>query len=83
METKKFEAGKKYWVKSVCDHNCIWEVEIISRTEKTAVIKIHGEQPVRRTISVHLSNIETMTPLGRFSMTPVLSAVNVIRSARE
>lgn len=35
----KFEAGKTYSTSSVGDHNCIFKIEIISRTEKSALIK--------------------------------------------
>lgn len=31
-----FEVGKSYYATSACDHNCVFVVEIVKRTAKTA-----------------------------------------------
>lgn len=33
--TKRFEVGKTYSTRSVCDHNCVISVTIASRTART------------------------------------------------
>ena len=32
---KKFEIGKEYFDRSACNHDCIFTIKIIKRTEKT------------------------------------------------
>lgn len=39
----KFEAGKTYSTRSICDHSCIISVFIEKRTEKTVTASIRGE----------------------------------------
>ena len=68
----KFEVGKTYYCRSVCDYNCIWNVQVISRTEKTMIISVGGKTS-RVKIRIH-NNIENALPLGRYSMAPVVSA---------
>lgn len=31
----KFEIGKTYTTRSVCDHDCVFTIEVIKRTDKT------------------------------------------------
>lgn len=39
----KFEVGKTYATRSICDHECIFEIKIISRTAKTVTYDYMGE----------------------------------------
>ena len=78
MQPVKFEAGKTYWMRSICDWDCIWNVKIIKRTAKTVLIKIDGERE-NKTCRVRIyENIERISPLGRHSMSPVLSADKLV-----
>lgn len=71
---KKFQVGQTITSRSVCDSNCIFSLEIISRTEKTATVKIKGEKELKR-CKIHLSDgVEKMYALGSYSMAPVFSA---------
>lgn len=74
---KKFEIGKQYSMRSVCDHDCIWTYTVIARTACTVTLKsTRGEQMICR-ISKKLTsyaNAETVLPLGSFSMAPMLRA---------
>ena len=36
------EVGKKYYDTSVCDHNCVFVIEIVKRTAKTVVFLRNG-----------------------------------------
>jgi hypothetical protein len=68
----KFEVGKTYSCRSICDYDCIFSFEVIARTEKTVTIKSAG-RTVRR--KVRLSDgVECIDPHGRYSMSPVLFA---------
>ena len=69
---KRFEVGKRYSAFSPCDMNCTWEFEVIKRTEK--MITISPTEKVRR-VKVHQDDREEWaTPLGSYSMCPVLRA---------
>ena len=68
----KFETGKTYHMRSICDYNCIWDLTIISRTAKTVTIKIENE--VKRFRVKEHDGAEFVMPLGSFSMSPALSA---------
>lgn len=75
MENKEqqFVPGKTYGVRSIGDHECVFSFEIIRRTAKTVWIKgpmVNGEA---RRIDVQ-DGVETIMPLGRYSMAPCLKA---------
>lgn len=36
---KKFEIGKEYFDRSACNHDCIFTIKIIKRTEKTVTFE--------------------------------------------
>ena len=86
---KRFEVGKRYEMRSACDHDCIWRYRVVDRT--SCVITL---QPINRfggpcgltqrcRITKGLSELrgaESVMPLGRYSMAPVLSADNIVRT---
>lgn len=85
-QTKRFEQGKCYMMRSVCDHDCIWVYKVISRTEATVVLqqvrngKAYGDM-ARFRINKERSEMvkaEVVMPTGTYSMAPVLSADNEI-----
>ena len=69
---KTFETGKSYSTRSICDHNCIFEHEILRRTAKSVYINVHGKV-VRRSISIY-DDREQFFPYGKYSMCAVISA---------
>lgn len=74
---KKFEVGKTYKCHSVCDHNCVWEYEVIARTAQMITLKDdRGEVKKCRVIKdlSNMYNAEHVYPLGRYSMAPSLHA---------
>lgn len=73
----RFEIGRRYWMSSPCDHNCIWRYEIIKRTAKTVVLQDEYGEVKRCRISEWRGN-ETVLPLGSYSMAPVLSSESVM-----
>lgn len=85
-QTKRFEQGKCYMMRSVCDHDCIWVYKVISRTEATVVLqqmrngKAYGDI-ARFRINKQRSEMvkaEVVMPTGTYSMAPMLSADNLI-----
>lgn len=73
---RKFEVGKQYKMKSICDSNCIWSYTVLSRTAKTITIT-DGDKTLKLRINQKTSeyrNAESFYPLGQYSMCPILSA---------
>ena len=86
---KKFETGKRYQMRSVCDHECIWVYKVVGRTNNTVTLQQIGNDNKPRRLKLHyrinrgiseLRGAESVFPLGRYSMCPVLSADNSINS---
>ena len=67
--TATFEAGKTYWTRSICDHDCIIEITVERRTAKTIVTT--GGKRLR--IS-HYNGVEQVAPHGRYSMCAIIGA---------
>lgn len=40
---KKFEIGKEYFTRSICDSECIFSIKITGRTAKTVSYEYMGE----------------------------------------
>lgn len=71
---KKFEIGKKYMARSVCDYDCVFTVEIVSRTDKSVVVK--GDSNKRCKIYTD-NNGEYIIP-ERYSMAPVYRSMHEV-----
>ena len=69
----KFEIGKVYATRSACNHDCIFDFEILGRTEKMVKIMVHGEVK-RRKIHMFNDGVESFLPHGNYSMSAVISA---------
>lgn len=73
---KTFEIGKSYSMKSVCNQDCVWIYEVIARTTSTITIT-DGKETKTCRINKKISGYrdsETILPLGKYSMCPMLSA---------
>lgn len=73
---KKFEIGKNYSMRSICDHDCVWTYTVVARTESTVTITDGKETKTCRINKKYSEyrNTESVFPLGRYSMCPILSA---------
>jgi len=73
----KFEIGKKYYMRSACDHECIWKFTVIARTAKMiTLMDEHGKE--RKCKVSNMGTIsEAVFPLGRYSMCPMLNAERI------
>lgn len=73
-EIKKFEPGKSYWTRSICDYDCIITIEVISRTAKFITAKVGGKIKRLGVKVCDYDKAERCDPWGRYSMSPVISA---------
>lgn len=73
---KKFEVGKQYSMRSICNNDCVWTYTVTARTAQTITIT-DGKETKKCRISKKYSEYrgaETVLPLGQYSMCPMLSA---------
>ena len=73
----RFEVGRSYECRSICDHNCVWKYEVVGRTESTITLKDQDGKVAKRKVIKGLSEInktESLYALGKYSMCPVLHA---------
>ena len=68
----RFETGKEYKTRSVCDYDIIFTAKIISRTGKSVLVSFDHEMPVRKKIKV-FDDQETIS-MGNYSMAPIFRA---------
>jgi len=69
---RKFEVGKEYSARSLCDYDCIFSFTILKRTAKSVWIKVHGR--IRRKKIEIYDDGEVFSPLGKYSMSPIVRA---------
>jgi hypothetical protein len=70
---KKFEIGKTYKTRSICDHSCIITVKVLKRTAKTIVALVDDREEKRLRIKEY-ENEELVNPWGVYSMSPIVRA---------
>lgn len=73
---KIFQIGNVYTCRSACDHNCVWSFTVTARTAQTITVTDGKETKTLRIIK-NISayrNAESVYPLGKYSMCPILSA---------
>lgn len=68
---KKFEEGKTYTLRSICDHECIFEITVISRTEKSLTYLYEKR---KRRSSLRTDNDSEFIRPDNYSMAPVFRA---------
>lgn len=74
-ENKKFEVGKTYYARSIGNWDCVYRFKVVRRTAKTVWLEsCHSKKPQGRRIELYLGGPESCSPLGRFAMSPLLSA---------
>jgi len=68
-----FQVGHTYYDRSACDHECVFEFTILSRTAKTVTITSRHDKAVKRGLSVY-DGVENFKPFGTYSMCTIVSA---------
>lgn len=76
----KFEVGKTYATRSICDHGCIYTIEVIKRTDKTVTYK--EDDTVRRAKIRFIDDYEYIR-VGNYSMAPNFSAKGLVIEDKE
>lgn len=74
---KKFETGKTYTMRSICDHECVWAYKVKARTATMITLVDEKGMELKCRIIKALSemdNREAVRPLGSYSMAPILRA---------
>ena len=79
-EYKKFEVGRTYATRSVCNSECIFKITIIKRTEKTVTIDEGNGKTKRCKIYTDMRNAEAIYPMRR--KTPCFSYGDIRRVHR-
>jgi len=69
---KQFEVGATYATRSICDYDTIFSFKIWSRSARTVIVDVRGNQ-VRRGIFVW-DGVEQFKPFGTYSMCPIVGA---------
>ncbi|MGX4263134.1 hypothetical protein ACWJXY_06675 [Clostridioides difficile] len=67
----KFEVGKTYATRSICDHDCIYTIEVIRRTNKTLT---YQESNNIKRVKIRFTEDSEYIKLGNYSMAPVFYA---------
>ena len=75
-QTTAFEVGKTYACRSVCDYNCVWTFTIAKRTDKSITTTEGKTLRINAQLTAY-NEAETVFPLGKYSMAPILTADKV------
>ena len=81
----RFKTGETYHMRSVGDHNCVWNYIVARRTDRSIWIvdaDRPNEEPARRAVK-RWGSVEQCLPLGSFAMAPVLGADKPGRGVRD
>jgi hypothetical protein len=73
MDTR-FLINNTYSTRSSCNNECVYSFAIIKRSEKCVWILEAGEKEIIRRKIIMYEGIETIYPLGKYSMAPILRA---------
>ena len=74
---KKFEVGKIYECHSIGNWDCVWSYTVTARTaQMVTLLSDMGEVKKCRIIKglSEINNTESVYPLGKYSMCPILRA---------
>ena len=71
--TKTIKAGQTLTTRSICDYNCIYTLEVLSRKGAFAVIKWMNDEK-RKKVLIDSDGCEFIMP-ERYSMAPVFKAI--------
>lgn len=79
-EIKRFEVGKTYQTRSICNNECIISITVTARTDKTITVIEHGETKRLRINekSTEYHKAETVYPWGHYSMAPQIHADQIV-----
>jgi hypothetical protein len=73
----KFEAGKTYATRSICDYECVISATIVKRTAKTVTVETSRGVKLFR-VATDWNGNESFKPWGSYSMAPTISADDLV-----
>jgi len=74
MSNSTIKSGSVITAVSVCDSNCIFKAEVLSRKGDFVTLKIEGYKDiVRKKVKVGYNGNEYVMALGSYSMAPIFS----------
>jgi hypothetical protein len=72
---KKFEPGKSYTCRSSCDYDSIFAITVLSRTDSTITVSGDVKQGSTGRLRIRvIRGVETVKPMGTYSMAPMMWA---------
>ena len=74
MTSATFTVGQSYSTRSICDHECIYTITVVSRTNCFITASVHGAEKRMRVFAYE--GQERVKPFGTYSMCPVISAAS-------
>jgi hypothetical protein len=75
----KFEPNKKYTGRFICDSECIFEFEVISRSDKRIeILDSCSGKPKKIGVTLDHEGNEMAYPFGKYSMAPCIRASRYI-----
>lgn len=77
---KKFEIGKEYFTRSICDSECIFSIKITGRTAKTVSYEYMGES---RRSKIRFDDSGEYIQPDRYSMAPTFRAEREVQPEEE
>jgi hypothetical protein len=69
-----FQVGQTYECRSLGDYDCIWRFRVVKRTAQFITIRERDTGEQRRCKVRVWDGVEQVDPLGRYSLSPILSA---------
>ena len=72
-----FTVGNTYACRSFGDHNCVWTFTVTARTARFVTLSDSDGKTVRVGVRVW-NGVESCSPFGTFSLSPVLTAENAL-----
>lgn len=74
---KKFEIGKEYFSRSICDSDCVFTIKITGRTAKTVSYEYMGDS---RRSKIHVDESGEYIQPDRYSMAPIFRAAREVQA---
>jgi len=71
----KFTKGQELSAKFIGDQNAILKAKVLSRTAKFVTVKVENYSEPKRCKVTEYEGVETIQPLGNYSMSPVMKAL--------
>lgn len=76
--TTTFQVGTRYACRSLGDHECVWAFTVTKRSARFVTLTADDGETRRVGIRV-VQGVEACSPLGTYSLAPVLTAEKVAR----